>query len=72
MTISAKRTKKEKKTIRAGLKLPLYCPKCKTPIPQSIYTREDMGLNYQCVMCGTHCFKELKKIIEENKDLKLT
>lgn len=72
MSISSKRTKKEKRKIREGMKLPLYCPNCHTPIPNSIYDREDMGIDYQCAMCGEFCFSELKKIIEENKDLKLT
>ena len=71
MSISSKRTKKEKKKTREGMRLPLYCPKCHTPIPDSIYTRNDMGLGYQCAMCGEFCFAELKKIIEENKDLRL-
>ena len=72
MSLSSKRTKKEKRKIREGMKLPLYCPNCHTPIPENIYNREDMGLDYQCVMCGTFCFSELKKIIVENKDLRLT
>ena len=72
MSIASKRTKKEKRRTRDGMKLPLYCPKCKTPIPFSIYTRDDMGMNYQCPMCGTFCFTELMKLIEDNKELKLT
>ena len=50
MSISAKRTKKEKRKVRDGLRLPLYCPNCHTPIPDSIYNRKDMGLDYQCSM----------------------
>ena len=72
MSISARRTKKEKRKVRDGLRLPLYCPNCHTPIPDVIYNRKDIGLDYQCSMCGTFCFAELKKIIEENKDLRLT
>lgn len=72
MSIASKRTKKEKRRTREGMKLPLYCPKCKTPIPMSIYQREDNGIGYQCAMCGTFCFSELKKLIDDNKDLKLT
>lgn len=71
MSRASKRTKKEKRMTREGMKLPLYCPKCKTPIPDSIYQREDMGLDYQCVMCGEFVFAQLKKILEENKELKL-
>ena len=71
MSISYKRTKKEKKKMREGMKLPLYCPKCHTPIPDVIYTRDDKGIDYQCAMCGEFCFAELKRIIEENKELRL-
>lgn len=71
MSIASKRTKKEKRMTREGKKLPLYCPKCKMLIPDSIYDREDYGLNYQCVMCGEFCFANLKKIIDENKELRL-
>lgn len=71
MSRASKRTKKEKRKIKEGMKLPLYCPKCKTPIPDSIYNKKDIGINYQCPMCGEFCFSELKKIIEENKELKI-
>ena len=72
MSRASKRTKKEKRQTKKGMELPLYCPKCKTLIPTSIYDKDKNGFDYQCPMCGTFCFEELKKVIEENKDFKLT
>lgn len=67
MSRAFKYNKKEKKKTKAGMKLPLFCPKCKTPIPESIYDREDYGIDYQCPMCGTLCFEDLKKLLSMNR-----
>ena len=72
MSRASRRTKEEKRKTKKGMELPLYCPKCKTLISHSIYDKDKNGFDYQCPMCGTFVFEELKKVLEENKNLRLT
>ena len=37
MSIASKRTKKEKRLKKEGIKIPIYCPNCNVSISETIY-----------------------------------
>lgn len=71
MSRASRHRDKEKKKIKAGMKLPIKCTKCGVPVPETIYEREDLGLEYQCPMCGNMVFGELMSLLEENSNFDL-
>lgn len=66
MSRASKRTKKEKRMRKEGMKIPIYCPNCNVPIGENIY-KTDRPWEYVCLMCGKEAFPELKKRIELNE-----
>ena len=70
MSLSSKRTKKEKRLRKEGMKIPINCPNCGVPIGNNIYTM-NRPWEYMCVMCGKEVFPELKKRIELNENYDL-
>lgn len=70
MSRASKRTKKEKRMRKEGIKLPIYCPNCNTPIGKGVYTMK-RPWDYICPMCNHEVFPELKKRIELNEQYNL-
>lgn len=70
MSRASKRTKKEKRLKKEGMKIPIKCPNCGVSIGESIY-ETDRPWDYICPMCGKEAFPELKKRIELNEEYNL-
>lgn len=70
MSRASKRTKKEKRNTRMGMKIPIKCPNCQVPLGDKIYEM-DRPWEYICPMCGKEVFPELKKRIELNESYNL-
>ena len=70
MSRASKRTKKEKRLKKEGMKIPIKCPNCGVPIGESIY-ETDRPWDYICPMCDKEAFPELKKRIELNEEYNL-
>lgn len=66
MSRASKRTKKEKRLRKEGIKIPIKCPNCGVTIGESIYDNP-RPWDYICPMCGKEAFPELKKRIELNE-----
>lgn len=70
MSIASKRTKKEKKLKREGMKIPAKCSHCNVPVGNEIYQME-RPWDYKCKMCGEYAFEELRNIILKNENFNL-
>ena len=70
MTLASKRTKKSKRLLKEGMKIPIKCPNCGTILGESFYKKE-RPWEHICPMCGKEAFPELKKRIELNEQYNL-
>lgn len=70
MTIASKRTKKGKRLTKKGMKIPIKCPNCGTPLGEAFYSME-RPWEHICPMCGKEAFPALKKRIELNEQYNL-
>lgn len=63
MSRAEKNRRKQHKKISYE-KLNFKCPKCGMIVPDEAYESPNFGFNYQCSVCGTLVFQELRDMLK--------